>query len=313
MSTIEQRTGTLFGRLWGDYDDELFVSSMELFAQRWAANDEAPDYFHGKRCLDAGCGGGRYALAMARLGASSVVGIDVGAEGLTDATRRRDALKIENATFRPGSVLDIPFDDATFDFVVCSGVLHHTPDAERGLRELARVTKPGGEVFVLLYGAGGLYWPLTCLMRSIAQQLGIEEVDRCVGTAGIAANKRRTVLDDLFVPLLETYARERVESLLRGAGFSAWRFWERGRLDHERDPEALIADLRIREQIWRSGAAGASSEPIQRLELSLAEMCRATIGAAEELVRAREEGMLTAADVCAAVIGTGHHRVIATR
>jgi hypothetical protein len=125
--------------------------------------------------------------------------------------------------------------------------------------------------YLLLYGAGGLYWPLNLVTRPFAEVLGQAEVDRCIGAAGMAANKRRTILDDLFVPILETYTVARVDQLLGGAGFATWRRWAGGQNDHESDPATLVAELKIREQLWRAGADGAEAGAAE-VEVQLATL-----------------------------------------
>src|SRR5690242_13736880 len=62
LSQVELRTGTLYGSFWPQYDDELFAQSLALFKERWLANGEDVNFFAGKRCLDVGCGGGRYSF-----------------------------------------------------------------------------------------------------------------------------------------------------------------------------------------------------------------------------------------------------------
>lgn len=310
---IERQTGQLFGQLWNQYDDELYKQSVLLFEKRWLANGEDPEFFKGKRCLDVGCGGGRYTMAMALMGASSVIGVDVGGSGLEDARQRGHALALDQVGFQVASALDLPFSDGEFDFVCCSGVLHHTPGVERGLQEIHRVLKPGGSVYLLLYGAGGLYWPLNLVMRSYAQALGQDEVERCVQAAGIAANKRRTVLDDLFVPILETYTRERVDFLLSDSGFAQWRRWGGGQMDQESDPTAMAEELEIRTHLWQAGAGSAKNEDFARIENHLAELCRTVVAAARDFIRQGEAGTLSEAQLHEAVIGTGHHRLIAEK
>lgn len=61
---------------------------------RWIANGEDPRFFAGKHCLDAGCGGGRFPIAMERLGASSVAGVDSSEVGFQDARRRQAMLQL---------------------------------------------------------------------------------------------------------------------------------------------------------------------------------------------------------------------------
>jgi ubiquinone/menaquinone biosynthesis C-methylase UbiE len=310
---VEQRTGQLFGDLWTRYDDRLFEESVALFEQRWRANGEPPEFFRGKRCLDAGAGGGRYTIAMARMGARESVGIDVGQAGLADARGRAERLGIGGVTFREASVLSLPFEAESFDFVCCSGVLHHTPSVERGLSEIHRVLRPGGSAYVLLYGAGGQYWPLTLVLRPYATLLGYSEVARCVEAAELPPNKRRTVLDDLFVPLLETYSVERVDTLLQHAGFSTWRRWERGQLDHESDPFSIVREIATRERMWRAGARTAGEESTARIEEALADLCGAVARTAATLIAAHDAKQLSAAELRAALIGTGLHRLVAQR
>ncbi|MEJ7784300.1 MAG: class I SAM-dependent methyltransferase [Solirubrobacteraceae bacterium] len=310
---VERATAQLFGDLWSRYDDRLFKESVELFECRWRENGEPPDHFQGKRCLDAGCGGGRYSFAMAQMGAAEVVGVDVGEEGLVDAQRRAEAIGATNLEFRQASALDLPFERAEFDFVCCCGVLHHTPGVERGLRELVRVLRPGGSVYLLLYGAGGLYWPLNLVTRPLAEALGQPEVDRAIAAAGLAANKRRTILDDLFVPILETYTGDRVDHLLRDAGFASWRRWTGGQNDHESDPSTLVDELRIKEAMWEAGAASAADEATAETERCLAVMTRDVVAVAETVIAQGVAGGLTDAQVREAIIGTGHHRIVAEK
>ncbi len=47
--------------------------------------------------------------------------------------------------------LALPVRDAVLDAAICEGVLHHTPDAAAGFREIARVLRPGGVMFVSIY------------------------------------------------------------------------------------------------------------------------------------------------------------------
>jgi SAM-dependent methyltransferase len=107
-------------------------------------------WYRGRRVLDAGCGHGRYLAAFAALGAE-VVGIDAG-RGPELAGVDLDHPRIAVVQ---GSVLALPFRDASFDLVFCDGVLHHTPDPAAGYRELARVVRPGGVVYVWVYPREG--------------------------------------------------------------------------------------------------------------------------------------------------------------
>lgn len=307
-----EATGTLFGDLWHRYDDDLFEESVGLFSMRFAANGFDVSWFEGKAALDVGCGGGRYVIAMARLGATPVVGCDISETGLADAARRAEGSP--HISFRQASTLDLPFDDAEFDFVCCSGVLHHTPDAVRGLAEVVRVTKPGGKIYLLLYGSGGLRWPTIVAVRPYAQTIGYDLVDRAMTTAGLPANKQRTFLDDLFVPLIDFYDEPRMAGLLASAGLDTSERWLEGKLDHEESVEVQREELEQLRLVFTTIAAG---DPEFAGALKDA-------GAAEAIVAGALAGLDAAEDAFTAgtigrderdsrIFGAGHHRILATK
>jgi ubiquinone/menaquinone biosynthesis C-methylase UbiE len=310
---IEEKTGQLYGDLWPQYDGHLYAQSVDLFAKRWAANGEDLAFFQNKYCLDAGCGGGRYSFAMAKMGAAAVVGVDISATGLDDARRRGDSLGYTNVLFQQGSVLDLPFPDSTFDFVCCSGVLHHTPAVDRGLFEIHRVLKPGGSAYLLLYGSGGMFWPLNYLLRALARVLGRSEVERYVAGAGYAASKRRAVVDDLFVPILETYSAERIAALLKSAGFIDFRTWQGERMDHESDASSLLAEVELRAQMWQVGVKIANDPANSSLVPHGVSISLAVVSAIRALIEEYKAKRITQQQLHDAVIGDGHHRVIAVK
>jgi len=97
--------------------------------------------------LDVACGPGIVAAAFAGEGAE-VVGIDLTPEMLTLARERCAAAGLENVRFDRGDAAALPYGDGEFDRVVCRYALHHVPDPERVVTEMARVCAPGGRVVV---------------------------------------------------------------------------------------------------------------------------------------------------------------------
>jgi SAM-dependent methyltransferase len=94
----------------------------------------------GAQVLDAGCGSGRTLQELASYG--EVHGIELSPEAAAIARGR------ELGDVRVGRLEELPWDDATFDLVTCLDVIEHTPDDRATLRELRRVTKPGGWLLV---------------------------------------------------------------------------------------------------------------------------------------------------------------------
>ena len=100
------------------------------------------------RVLDCGIGTGSLSLALRGICAGPVEysGIDTSARMLAQADmslRGADIL----CELRRGSIDAIPHDGASFDIVMAAHVLEHLPDPVAGLREMARVLKPGGRLF----------------------------------------------------------------------------------------------------------------------------------------------------------------------
>lgn len=104
-----------------------------------AVRDLLPDVA-GKRVLDAGCGDGHYSAWLTEQGAT-VVGIDA-SRGMVETARARHGDRIE---FQRADLAEpLPFDDDSFDVVLCQHVLSHLPDIDTPLREFARILEPGG-------------------------------------------------------------------------------------------------------------------------------------------------------------------------
>jgi len=96
----------------------------------------------GKKILDVGCGPGTYGLMLAQCG-NEVVGVEISPASVQEANRRA---KEKGVTFtaQVGDLEKLPFADNTFDVCFCGWVLHHFPDVDASVSELARVLKPGG-------------------------------------------------------------------------------------------------------------------------------------------------------------------------
>ena len=92
------------------------------------------------RILDAGCGSGRNMVELARRG--TVTGVEL-AEASVALARERDVGEVI-----AGSVLELPFADASFDLIVSLDVSEHLQDDFSALREFRRTIAPGGALLV---------------------------------------------------------------------------------------------------------------------------------------------------------------------
>ena len=103
----------------------------------------------GLRVLEVGCGLGTDGAQFARAGAL-YTGVDL-TEAAVSLARRRFELESLPGEFRIADAENLDFADDSFDLVYSHGVLHHTPDTARAVREVWRVLRPGGRAVVMLY------------------------------------------------------------------------------------------------------------------------------------------------------------------
>jgi len=101
--------------------------------------------------LEAGCGTGQLSNFLGMGWGRTVIGADLCLNSLRLAKSFRDRCSIANVQFVQMNLFRPPFEDGTFDLVICNGVLHHTSDPEGGFHSIARKLKPGGHVIVGLY------------------------------------------------------------------------------------------------------------------------------------------------------------------
>lgn len=102
----------------------------------------------GAHVVDVGSGAGIDSLIAAKMVGSGgqVVGVDMTPEMLTKARRNAAAAGLTNVEFREGYGEMLPVPDAWADVIISNGVLNLFPDKLAGLREIARVLKPGGRL-----------------------------------------------------------------------------------------------------------------------------------------------------------------------
>ncbi len=120
---------------------------------------------HG-RILDVGCGPGVLTQVLVdRYGASAVAAVDPSAPFVA-ATRAR----LPGVDVRQGVAEALPYDDDVFDAALAQLVVHFMADPVAGLREMGRVTRPGGVVSACVWDHCGGHGPLS-LFWSAAQDL----------------------------------------------------------------------------------------------------------------------------------------------
>lgn len=111
------------------------------------------------RVLVAGGGTGDAAIFLAeqlRDSGSQIVYVDFSRKSMEIARKRAEVRNLAGITWIQASLLDVPgLDLGRFDYINCSGVLHHLRDPVAGLRALKSVLAPGGALKIMVYGRYG--------------------------------------------------------------------------------------------------------------------------------------------------------------
>ena len=102
----------------------------------------------GGRVLEIAPGPGYLAIALAKLGRQEVFGVDISRTFVEIATRNARAAGV-TVRFQRGNASELPYPDASFDFVICRAAFKNFSDPMGALNEIHRVLKPGGAASIL--------------------------------------------------------------------------------------------------------------------------------------------------------------------
>jgi 2-polyprenyl-3-methyl-5-hydroxy-6-metoxy-1,4-benzoquinol methylase len=138
------KTARSFGYEWTRFP-EMYAEWEQSFKDYMQPHE--PDFFRGKKVLDAGCGNGRFAYYAAKYGAE-VWAIDLGP---AVEVARRNTEEIGSVQVIQADLHRPPFAPESFDFIYSIGVLHHLPDPEAAFQNLLSYLKPEGEIQIYLY------------------------------------------------------------------------------------------------------------------------------------------------------------------
>jgi ubiquinone/menaquinone biosynthesis C-methylase UbiE len=193
----------------------------------------------GLRVLEIGCGLGTDGAQFALAGAD-YTGIDL-TEASIELAKRRFELSGLRGEFCIADAENLEFADDSFDLVYSHGVLHHTPDTARAIREIHRVLKPGGRAVVMLYHRGSYNYRIGIRVlrragaRLLKSESGINIVNRLTGEpieslrdhARLLASKNGYLASAEFLsqstdgagnPLARVYSRREARRLFKDFG-----------------------------------------------------------------------------------------------
>jgi SAM-dependent methyltransferase len=142
----------------------------------------------GQRVLDVGCGPGALTVELvARVGVDAVCAVDPSESFVAAVERRHPDVSVECAAAE-----ELPFEDGQFDAALAQLVVHFMVDPVLGLREMGRVTRPGGVVAACVWDHATGGGPLSAFWDAA------HELDADVAGESVLAGARQGHLGELF-------------------------------------------------------------------------------------------------------------------
>jgi len=171
-----------FDRWAATYDrsimQRLFFGPVHTIMLDLVAHEVAPN--PPRNIIDVGCGTGRLLRAASiRWPETQLIGVDPAEQMVSQASRLNP-----NVTFKHGSAESLPFPDQSADIVLSSISFHHWADQIQGLREIAKVLRPGG-----LFCLADHTFPLSRLFGEKVKSP--EQIRALMASAGLAIRRQQ--------------------------------------------------------------------------------------------------------------------------
>jgi len=225
VKALEAPTSVSSSEYWTQFNvtqhHEFSSASESLQYFHWR-NDQYPGYIElmpvagqdGKVVLDYGCGPGHDVIGFGVYSKPrKLIAVDVSPSSIGEASFRSRLHGLDVEFIQISETYNaIPLPDASVDYVHSSGVIHHTHDPVRVLRELRRVLAPGGRMRIMLYNYDSLW-----LHLYVAYILRIKQGAH----PGLTLRQVFTkTTDGENCPIANVYAPGEVEALAREAGLA---------------------------------------------------------------------------------------------
>ena len=153
---IEEKVTNMYNQVpYPEYGEtplsDEYIKKKEYIDHVLGFSGNFDNVYKGKNILEGGCGTGRESMYLA-LKEAKLTAIDITDKSLDIAEKQSQKYNFKNKiSFTKASVLDLPFENNTFDIVISSGVIHHTADPNKAFSELARVLKKDGILILYVY------------------------------------------------------------------------------------------------------------------------------------------------------------------
>ncbi|UQA59897.1 amino acid adenylation domain-containing protein [Polyangium aurulentum] len=155
ITAVDERIGEFYSRFPWPWNSSKFDTLADPDFERIMLSQEVGDYSHAAVPRDAsiwvaGCGTNQALLTALLFPHAQVLGTDLSTKSIEICAENAAQLGVENLTLRLESINDAPYEEQ-FDFIVCTGVIHHTYDPAHALGRLSRALKREGLLELLVY------------------------------------------------------------------------------------------------------------------------------------------------------------------
>jgi SAM-dependent methyltransferase len=188
--------------------------------------------------FDIGCGAGFWLEIYKKYGfpKTRIHGLDL-------APANAKNLSEQGYDVRAGNAMEMEFEDSIADYTVSSGVIHHTPDSLKAFKEIVRITKPGGRIFINVYNFYNPYfwivhkmtYPLRLFYWHVSEKivdvifppvyLVMAMLSRLILRAPLDRKSAMTLfMDQVMTPRAELFTKRKLTRYGNAAGVSAKKF-----------------------------------------------------------------------------------------
>lgn len=183
-----------------------FSKERFFVATEWDKED-----LTGKNVLEVGSGAGRFTQIVLDFTKANLYSIDY--SDAVSANYRNNAHHGDRLHLFQASIYEMPFPDNSFDKVFCFGVLQHTPDFKKSVKNLVDKAKPGGEIAVDFYPIKGWYTKINAkyMLRPWTKKMSHEKLlnkidgnaDRLIKTYKVIDKMGLAMIGHRFLPMCD--------------------------------------------------------------------------------------------------------------
>ena len=140
--TNKQTSAKYFDNISSEYDNDRIPEPIRCYPLLWKKISK-----DAKSIVDLGCGTGSMLQLIAENTSDDVklVGVDLSEGMINEASKKAN----DRMSFMVGDVENLPFEDNSFDAVLCMHSFHHYPNPEQAISEMFRICAAGGSVYIV--------------------------------------------------------------------------------------------------------------------------------------------------------------------